>query len=315
MNHFFFEEPPVTSLLNYSKELGVKIFSKRDDLFPEAGGGSKARMLQYILADVDKTNTDVVVTAGGPCSNFNRSCALMCSKMGIPMHLVEYTDNKDDYFTSLNYFVCNVLNVRKTRCLKSEVPDVIKRVIGSYKREGLQVKYIYGGGRSLEGVYSYYDASRCLLRHSSTIFDDVFVACGTGTTLTGICAAFSKYSPKTKIHAVSIARSWEEEEQVLTENMKQLSGYLGFDCRFSNMEFIEDYLCGGYGQMCGGLNNMVVDCLSKESLLVDPTYSGKAFWGMITEIRKKPVQYIDHNVLFWNTGGVFNFLSSRKLFE
>ena len=47
--------------------------AKRDDLFSEACGGNKARMLQYILADVNKDTCDVLITAGGPCSNFNRA--------------------------------------------------------------------------------------------------------------------------------------------------------------------------------------------------------------------------------------------------
>ena len=158
MNHLPFIPTPVTALPYYSKKLGIELFCKRDDLFLEAGGGSKARMLQYILADVNKNNYDVLVTAGGPCSNFNRACALMCAKLGIPMHLIEYTDSPEEFNTSLNYFICNLVGIRKTRCEKSEVPSVIQRVMKNY--EGKKAKFVYGGGKSVEGIYAYYDAVR-----------------------------------------------------------------------------------------------------------------------------------------------------------
>lgn len=49
MEHFSFSPTPVTSQPYFSKKYNVEIFAKRDDLFPSALGGSKARMLQYIL--------------------------------------------------------------------------------------------------------------------------------------------------------------------------------------------------------------------------------------------------------------------------
>ena len=100
MKHYPIAPTPITRLKYFSDKLGVNLLCKRDDLFPSAGGGNKARMLQYILADVTRDNCDVLVTAGGPCSNFNRACALMCAELGIKMHLVEYADNLEEYDTS-----------------------------------------------------------------------------------------------------------------------------------------------------------------------------------------------------------------------
>ena len=155
MNHLDFSSTPITDLPYYSKKLGVNLLCKRDDLFAEAGGGSKARMLQYILADVNPDNYDVLLTAGGPCSNFNRACALMCAKIGIPMHLIEYTDEPNEFETSLNYYLCKLASIRTTRCAKVQVPETISKVLGMYQDEGKNVKYIYGGGKSLEGIYAY----------------------------------------------------------------------------------------------------------------------------------------------------------------
>lgn len=54
MEHISFSPTPITQLAYYSKKLGVDLFCKRDDLFTSALGGSKARMLQYILYPILK---------------------------------------------------------------------------------------------------------------------------------------------------------------------------------------------------------------------------------------------------------------------
>ena len=40
------------------------------------------------------------------------------------------------------------------------------------------------------------------------------------------------------------------------------------------------------------------------------TYSGKAFWGMIDIIRASQ-SFKEKNILFWNTGGIYNLLSTK----
>lgn len=308
MKHLPFNATPVHLLPYFSKKLGVTLLTKRDDSFLEAGGGSKARMLQYILADVNPNNCDVLLTAGGPCSNFNRACALMCSKLGVKMHLVEYTDNPDEFETSMNYYICNLANIKTTRCNKTDVVDTLNTIRNSYKNKLL--KNIYGGGKSLEGIYAYYDAIKELQSQCDKI-DHLFVACGTGTTLTGICAGMHEYFPEAKVHAISVARKYEDEIGVLEEDMQLLNEYLHTKYDFSNLEYSDNYICGGYAKYNDSLFGTIKECISNEGMLIDPTYSGKAFYGMINEISVNRSLYLNKNILFWNTGAVFNLLSTK----
>lgn len=309
MKHLKFEETPITPLPYYSKQLGVNMLCKRDDLFTKAGGGSKARMLQYILADVTPQAYDVVITAGGPSSNFNRACALMCAEVGIPMHLIEYTENPNEFDTSLNYYLCQLAGIRTTRCLKTEVAATISSIKDDYEKDGKRVKFVYGGGKSLEGIYAYYEAVKGIFNEQINV-DHLFVACGTGTTLTGLCAGMQKYYPRSKVHAISTARTYDAERIVLLENMNILNSYLGTSYTFDNLDFSEKYLCGGYAKYNEDLMAAIKKCISHEGMLIDPTYSGKAFWGMTNTI-KESTDYRGKNVLFWNTGGIFNLLSIK----
>lgn len=282
---------------------------KRDDLFLEAGGGNKARMLQYILSEVDCSNTDVIVTAGGPCSNFNRACALMCAKLGINMHLIEYTDEPKEW-ESLNYYLSKLIGITTTRCAKSEVPQTIERVLASYIKKHVKAKYIYGGGKSLEGFYAYFEAISELKGQIDNI-DHLFVACSTGTTLTGICAGMQLHFPQAVVHAISTARQYEDEAKVLKDDMAILNSYLKTEYDFKNLDFNDSYLCGGYGKYNNLLFDTVKDCLSHEGMIIDPTYSGKAFYGMANIVVESPDIFSGKDLVFWNTGGLLNLLSNK----
>lgn len=310
MKHFPFQPTSVNKLPYFSKKLDVNLVCKRDDLFPSACGGSKARMLQYILADVNSLNYDVLVTAGGPCSNFNRACALMCAKLGVPMHLIEYTDEPTEW-ESLNYYICKLAGVQTTRCDKSEVPETIRYVVNNYQSKGKKVKKIYGGGKSLEGVFAYYEAVGELSRQINHI-DHVFIACGTGTTLTGVCAGMKRFFPSATVHAISAARTYDKELPVLLEDMGMINDFLGASYDFSNMVFSDNYLCGGYAKYDENIMDVIKECISHEGMIIDPTYSGKAFYGMVDKIQKNKAEYDSKTILFWNTGGIMNLLSTQN---
>lgn len=307
MNHLPFPPTPVTPLSYYSRVIGCNLSCKRDDLFTDACGGNKARMLQFILFKLKEEDYDVVVTAGPESSNFNRACALMCSKLGVQLHLVVYSSFIEGEEKSLNYDICKWLNTTITNCLKIDVSQTIQQVVSSYRDK--KVLVIYGGGRSLEGVYAYYDAVKELSQQVSSL-DHLFVACGTGTTLAGICAGMQCFFPKAQVHAISVSRLYEEERHVLEQDMQWLNDYLGTNYSYSNLSFSDSYLCGGYGLYNEGLLKTIQDIVSHEGIVLDPCYSGKAWYGMINLIHDKIDIYKGKDVLFWHTGGFFNFLSS-----
>lgn len=284
---------------------------KRDDLFMLAGGGSKARMLQYILANVTPSNCDVIVTAGGPCSNFNRACALQCANLGIKMHLISYTDHDDEYNKAMNFFICTLSGVKITYCKKSDVAETVNNVMSEYHSNGIRAINIYGGGRSLEGIYAYYDAVKELATQlNGDLPRNVFVACGTGTTTAGLMAGFQEISPMTRVHAISVARKWADEKPIIEENLQWLSDYTHHDYNLSNLHFHDEYIMGEYGTVTRELLGFIKDFTSRTGILIDPIYSGKAFYGMSKIMEHKDCS----DTMFWHTGALYTLLSNRTSF-
>lgn len=307
MEHLSFNATPITPLPYFSEKYNVELLAKRDDLFSSALGGSKARMLQYILYPLLSGGAKTIVTAGGPCSNFNRALSLLCASYGLKMILVSYTDEPEEYETSLNNFIVSQTNCEYVFCKKTEVPKTIEKVLKQCDKA--TTRFIYGGGKSLQGVFAYYDKE---LKTQTDHIDELFVACGTGTTLTGICAGMQKYFPKAKVHGISVARTYEAELPVLTSDMEILNQYLHEKFDFSNLVFHDDFLNGGYSKTSPEELRTIQECISHEGLIIDPTYAGKAFWGMTSILEKR--DYKDKKILFGNTGGLMNLLSQKDEF-
>ena len=73
---------------------------------------------------------------------------------------------------------------------------------------------------------------------------------------------------------------------------------------FENEIYFEDeFLFGGYGLSTPGLNDFTKLVAANCGLILDTTYTGKAYYGMTKILaREKP----EGQVVFWHTGGLLN---------
>lgn len=56
---------PLDDLPRLSRDLGIRVLMKRDDLTGFALGGNKARKLEFLVADALAQGADMLVTGGG----------------------------------------------------------------------------------------------------------------------------------------------------------------------------------------------------------------------------------------------------------
>ena len=73
-----------------SRELGVPVLFKRDDLTGVGLGGNKLRGLEFLIADALAQGCDSLVTGAGPQSNWTMLAALACLRYGLEAHVVCY---------------------------------------------------------------------------------------------------------------------------------------------------------------------------------------------------------------------------------
>ncbi|MCA1692772.1 MAG: pyridoxal-phosphate dependent enzyme, partial [Actinobacteria bacterium] len=86
---------PLNRLARHLAKPEGSVWVKRDDLTGLAGGGNKARKLEYLCADALETGCDTLVTGGGVQSNHVRMTAAAANRLGLGCTIVVAGDRPD----------------------------------------------------------------------------------------------------------------------------------------------------------------------------------------------------------------------------
>ncbi|WP_318469404.1 1-aminocyclopropane-1-carboxylate deaminase/D-cysteine desulfhydrase [Photobacterium leiognathi] len=296
---------------NLSQLLGINLFIKRDDLYSITGGGNKGRKSDYILKDCKSNGYDAVVTCGGAQSNHVRATAIRCKELGLECTIIIHDEQPK--VLSGNYLLLKMLDVNIVHCQMENISKVMDNEMDILKDKGFNPLYIFGGGHCVEGTKAYYDAVIEVKKQlNNTQIDYIIHASGTGTTQAGIHCGAKRLYPECKVIGISVARNKKRGEEVILESVNELIPRLNLPSKYCNNINLDDrYTCGGYEKTCNDLLS-TIDLVAKNSgLILDPTYTGKAFWGLVDMIKNKEIEK-KSNVIFWHTGGLLNLMSFNK---
>lgn len=285
----------------------IRVF--RDDLFPFLGGGNKGRKILFIEKDIKQRGCNAVVSTGGVQSNHCRAVAILAAQNHWPCTLVLHGDKERFYSESGNARIiktsgANVIFVKDA----SEISECMDNAMDLYSKKNLNPYYIQGGGHTIDGGLAYIDAVRELEQYSisNNWFPEyIFLASGTGSTQAGILAGVSKYKIPSKVIGISVAREKYRAEENISNFYTELCSAFNIKRLDNDIIVLDDYLCGGYEKYNPELKKLSLDSVRKYGFTLDTTYTGKAFYGMLDYIKQNN---INSNILFWHTGGIFNFL-------
>ncbi len=133
--------------------------------------------------------------------------------------------------------------------------------------------------------------------------DHIFLASGTGSTQAGILLGLEEIGwCNTKVHGISVARQKDRG----TEGVLEAVHFVNPKFSASKILFYDEFLFGGYGQYNAKLEKFTFDVAQKTGIILDTTYTGKAYYGM-TELIKR--NNLKGNMLFWHTGGLLNVMA------
>ena len=179
-----------------------------------------------------------------------------------------------------------------------------------YKNNGFNPYYIWGGGHTIEGGLAYIEAIANLKEYSENTnwMDYIFLASGTGSTQAGILAGLDKYDfENTETIGISVARKSEYAQKIVNEFYLNLCEHFKIKSYNRKTIVVDDYISGGYGQFNNEIKKISDESIKIYGFTLDTCYTGKAFYGMLDYIKKNNIR--DKKILFWHTGGVFNFLA------
>jgi D-cysteine desulfhydrase len=283
------------------------ILIARDDAYPFFMGGNKARKMSSIIYDIEKDDCNAVVTTGGIQSNHCRAVALACAVKGWRCKLILHGSKEQFLSEKGNALIMRLTGAQIEFVSSSEIGSAMDQSIIELESLGFKPYYLHGGGHNKPGVRAYVEAVHELKDSLSSdrIINHLFIACGTGSTQAGIISGCKEIGwNQTKVHGISIARPKKRGVEALLESLSFI--HADPDIYSNDIFFYDDFLFGGYGKSNQNLRDFIVHVANKTGVILDETYTGKAFWGMTEIIRSKS---LDGNMLFWHTGGLLNLMA------
>lgn len=295
MNFLKLIQPTPTYYLG--EEANNQIYIKRDDLLPFSYGGNKLRKAALFFEDLQKADSDYVVTYGSASSNHCRIVANMAASIGIKCVIISTEKGEE----TLSRLLCKQFGSETVVVPVERVHTTIEKVMQDLHSRGCRPYFIQGGGHGNLGTRAYdlaYDEIKNDEESLGLTFPYIFHASGTGTTQAGlICGKLRHHDDFRKIVGISIARANPYGGQVISDSV---SDYIGH-CASADVIFSDAYRCGGYGKYDPFVEKTIDRVMTRYGVPLDPTYTGKAFCGMLRYLTEHEI--CGRNILFLHTGG------------
>lgn len=292
------------------------IYIKREDLLGFSFGGNKMRKAMIFFQDIDKGDFSCLVTYGSSSSNHARIIANMAKTRNLPCYIISPEEASEETFNSK---MMKIFGAKIIRVPVNEVRENIDGLIEKLKSKGQKPYFIQGGGHGNLGTKAYVDSFSEIMEYENQNgieFDYIFHASGTGTTQAGLVVGKILNEKEVNIVGISIARKNPRGRKVVLESIKDYLSSIKFPVSEAdidkNVVFCDDYILGGYGKYNSDIDLVIGRTMNKFGIPLDPTYTGKAYFGMERYLEKNFIE--NKNILFIHTGGAplyFDYLKNK----
>lgn len=311
---------PIQHCPNLSKDLGVDLWVKRDDLTGPALGGNKMRNLEWRMAEAVASGADVLVFGVEATSNSARQTTAAANMLGLPLVLVLRGKPEAEPQGNL---LCDLILGAEVRLLDlptyHDLSAAVQQVVEEFRAQGrrpwsLNHGRMFACGAALATVENLLEILELLEPHGRRP-DFVYLSSG-GKGLAGL--TLGRKALALPVRMVGIASTsnedpWESTSRIANETAAMLE--IPITITRQDVEATWDYIGPGYGIPTPEGLDAILAFARREGILLDPVYTGKAAAGMFDHIRRGIVPQ-GATVVFIHTGGVpALFAQSRALTE
>jgi D-cysteine desulfhydrase family pyridoxal phosphate-dependent enzyme len=275
------------------------LWVKRDDATGLAGGGNKARKLEYLCEEATVHGCDTLVTGGGRQSNHVRMTAAAANKLGLQCTVVFGSDPPS--VASGNVVLDELLAPEMVWAGPLDYYGVEAAIDATAARLGREGRIPYAmpiGGASAIGALGYVRAAHELMRQHVDV-DLVVVADGSGGTHAGLAAGLGSHE---RVLGVDVGTRPDLDKQV-PEKAVETARLAGLPEPGGAVQIDHDHFGADYGAPTDECREALDLAARLEGLILDPVYSGKAMAGLIAARRDGRIER-DTNVVFLHTGGM-----------
>ncbi len=307
---------PLQKMDRLSQQAGVEIFFKRDDFTGSELSGNKIRKLEFILADALAKGADTVITCGGAQSNHCRAAALAAVKAGLSsLLLLRAGDPANPPALSGNILLDRLAGSEIVWITPEQYrarDEIFEREAQRLRSQGHKPFIIPEGGSTALGAWGYVagmeELAADLKRLDGGHVKPTTVICATGSggTTAGLALGALLSGVEIRVVGVNVCDDRDYFVAIIDSICRQfnetwpsvLAGGI------PTYDILDGYVGRGYALSRPEELAVLRDLVRLEGVVLDPVYTGKAYFGMMTELSVNP-QVFGGRIVFVHTGGLF----------
>ena len=317
---------PLEPLDRAGGELGVELWIKRDDLTGIGLSGNKIRKLEYLLRDALDQKADTVITCGGEQSNHCRATALAAVRLGLhPVLMLRTDDPGHPPPTEGNILLDRLAGAEIVWISRDDWPrraELMVTIADTVRDRGGNPYLIPEGGSNPLGAWGYIRCAEELARELGELPDrptTIVYACGSGGTGAGLilgAKASDFESFQTRVAGINVCDDrdyfiWAIGD-ICSGAREQWPELPAIDD--DDIDIIDGYVGHGYARSAPDELECLFDLARTEGVVLDPVYTGKAWYGLTQELARNRERFGDR-VVFLHTGGIFGLLAHADAFK
>ncbi len=317
---------PLQYLERTSKALGVEFYIKRDDMTGAELSGNKIRKLEFLIADATSQGCDTRITGGGEQSNHCRATALAATRMGLASVVCLRTQDKaKPPKTQGNILLCRLAGAEIVWIDHEDwarQQEIYEEQAERLRSAGKKPYIIPEGGSNAIGSWGYLGCAQELdedLRELPSEDTTIVYACGSGGTGAGLVMGAKHFGFAERGISLAGFNVCDDRDYFV----RRIEGICrAFEDRYQEgltpetdeIQIIDGYVGEGYAKSRAAELACLRDMAKRDSIIFDPVYTGKAFFGVVSELAKDPKRF-GKRIVFVHTGGIFGLFPSAELFD
>ena len=308
---------PFYSLDRLSERLGgPRIWIKRDDLTGAATSGNKIRKLEFLFAEALASGCDTVITSGGVQSNHCRAVAVLGAQLGLKVHLLLRSDIAPQPVGNLLLDQLAGATISHYSVAEFEQLDrLFERWQSHYTDLGSRAYSIPTGGSNGTGMWGYIAAAEELSRdiqREGIVTAQIVHATGSGGTQAGLMLGCFLHQLNASVKAYAVCDDNAYFTDKVRADLQQWQSQYSpeTDISILQADTCDQYVGPAYGVAGEEIFTMIKQIAASDGILLDPVYTGKAFYGMIEDIKQS--KFTANDIVFVHTGGLFGLFAQQQ---
>jgi 1-aminocyclopropane-1-carboxylate deaminase len=270
---------------SWSRDAGIRLLIKRDDLIHQLVSGNKWRKLLPVIARCRTGQLSTVVSVGGPYSNHIHALAFAGHTYGfaVEAYIRGYTLNTPTMHDAFAWgAICTLVSRSDYTWLKENPPVVSESAL-----------WLPEGGLTKESVLAFGG----IADEAPFDVDHWFVASGSGCTALGI---WLDLPPRVTLHEVPV---YGLAGQELEEPAKRLAGLHIQTTKMGGWQPHVGVTDVRFGKLLAEQEAFIAGWESETGILLDPVYTGKLLW-YVARLCSQSYFLRGQTILVHHTGGL-----------